>query len=132
MQNWVIVSSLSIAIIAGAARGVTNGNWYYQGDSNNYIVYDTVQELTNLEYHGNKFSFKKPKLFAVSRSEDGYQVVDDELGVDLFADSLQELQEDLNFILEDNFFNYVSKQDEELASDAKKLKQAMIKLIDFA
>lgn len=132
MQNWVLVSSLSVALVVGAINAPTDANWYHQGYSDSYIVYDRVQDVTKLEYQGNKFAFKSPRFFSVERTEDGYQIEDNELEVHLFADTLQELQDDLNFILEDNFINYASKSDDALASDAQKLKQSMLKLIEVA
>ena len=124
-----MASSLSVVLAGSAALAIApDARWYNLTMDPCYVSEEDIV----LTYDGGLFSFLQPKTFSVRHTADGYHVVDSDLAIDLYATSLQELQQDLDFVLEDNYVNYASAPDAELASDGLRLKRNMKKLIKNA
>lgn len=129
MKNWVVTSSLAFVLVTATGSVSAAPSWYFDACS---IGVSAVYEQVLLAYTGKVLKFKNNKRFAVSISDGVYTIVDDELCVNLYADTLEELQDDLNFILEDNWNTYALADDSQLASDAQKLKYKMLDLVEVA
>ncbi|MBQ7185323.1 MAG: hypothetical protein IJR92_00755 [Alphaproteobacteria bacterium] len=128
MQKWVVTSSLAIVLVASGTVATPAECWYTQTATQ----YCFVEKNINLTYGGIKFLFDTDHRFAVMHTDFGYHIVDKDLAIDLYADSLSELQHDLDYLLEDNFINYVLAPDDELAGDGLRLKNNMKNLIKCA
>lgn len=128
MQKWVAASSLAIVLVANGAVAAPAEFWYTQTAPQFYFVEKNI----SLTYSGMKFLFDTGHRFAVAHTDLGYHIVDKDLAIDLYADSLSELQQDLDYLLEDNFINYVLAPDDELADDGLRLKNNMQNLIKSA